>query len=441
MKRLSWFFIFRYLRGKGYFFNVNSRLSFAGVFVGTSLLVVVLSVFQGFQSQIIGSIFRFQPHLVAESTQGDGSIDLWREWTSLLRKNLGDKAKRVGGMIQSAGLLRKGRTIEHVMLRSIEFDRDPENNNRYLLPDDFPHIEKPEGLKSFPVGQYCFIGKEMAWLYNFEVGDTIDIVVPKGRYNATVGMTPSMGRFKIAGLFVTGHYEYDSRGIMLSLDTGQKLYQTGDRVMQLVVKLKDIDDLLFANKVLFDTLPFWMTVRTVKDEQKNLFAALQLEKTIQLVIVFLFIVAAMVGILVATYNAIRARRKDIGIMKAIGFSDNQVLLIFVSQGFIVGILATLTGIFFGIFLSLNLESILVGVETMINGVGAFFASLSDSPWYDKELIPKSIYYFDHLPVSIEIPFLHRLAVVSIFLSGLASLIPAWQTLKLTPIDVIRSADQ
>lgn len=436
------FMILRYLRGsKKAIFSLNAKLSFFGVFIGTSLLVVVLSIFNGFQKQVKESIFKFDPHLVIEKNVfGREKITNYRQWIEQINETLGDDVEKAGAMIQSAALMRINQNIDHIFIRATEFQPGAKKN-RIALPDDFPRLSLKEDEKApqdFRRGDICFIGKEMAFLHNLEVGDSIELVVPRGQFTAKTGILPSIRKMRIAGIFITDHYQYDSEVVILPLKTAQRLFAAGNSVQQLYVKLKSFDTLEKSRRKLNELMPIRYFVRTIEEEQRNFFRALKMEKTIMVVIVFLFILAAMAGIVVATFNVVRSRKKDIGILKALGVPDSGILFIFTLTGFLAGIAGTVLGITFGIFLSLNLENILNMIATGINVVGHFYHGIE---WIEVVLVPKDIYYFDHLPVSIDVEFLHTLGVVSILLSGLAALIPAWYARKLAPIEIIRGADQ
>jgi len=434
------FIVYRYLKGKnGKLFSVNARLSFFGVFSGTTLLVMVLSVFNGFQNQVKNSIFQFDPHIIIEDSTGPGEISNWLSWENKIHELLGENVSSVRGMIQSPAIMRRDKNIDHVFIRSMEFQK---KGDKLYIPDEIQMDKETGSDRLMARGSYCLIGREMGYLYDLSIGDSLDLIVPKGQFSARVGIEPKMKSYIVAGFFSTGHYQYDSRVVILPLEQAQKLFSIGDKVQQIAVKLKSLDSLFFMKKILLDELPYYFNVRTIEEEQRNFFSALKLEKTIMVTIVFLFIIAAMIGIVVATFNIVRSRKKDIGIFKALGMSDNEVLMIFTMTGFAGGLLGTVTGILFGIYLSLNLENILNFIELLINKTGWIYSSIfSDGLWVNITLIPKDIYYFEHLPVNIDIAFLHTLAIVAILLSGLASLIPAWYAGRLQPIEIIQGADK
>jgi len=433
----------RYIRGRsGNLFSVNTRLSFAGVFSGTSLLVVVLAIFNGFQDQFKKSLFQFDPHLIIQNESGDRKIKDWKNFVNKAVDKLEDKAAVVEGMIQSPAILRRYNLIDYVFLRAQEFQTDMAGN--YILPDHFPEIVNPSKLNYIANEDVCLVGKEMAILFDLRVGDKIELVVPRGQFSLKVGVPPSMRTYKIAGFFKTGYYEHDSRLVILPIERAQNLFNlSSDTVQQIVVRLNDLKDLSWSRDKLYEIFKMPYTIRTIEDEHRNFFAALKLEKTIQITIVFLFIIAAMVGIVVATYNVVRSKRKDIGILKSLGLSNGSILTIFTINGFLTGIFATIFGIMFGIFLSHNLESILLFIEDIINTIGEWYA-LNYKPgigfWQKVRLIPKNVYYFDHLPIYYDIEFLRAVGFVSVLLSGIASFIPAWAASRMKPIEIIRGAD-
>lgn len=431
----------RYARGKSrYFLSMNAFLAFVGVFVGTSLLVVVMSIFGGFQAQLKKSIFQFDPHvmLTVDRISGSEKISGWEKWKERLTVDLNADVESVEGSIQSPAIFRRRKFLDHVFVRGMDFKWDAQKAE-FSLPDYFPEIVEPANSRRIPQGDYAIIGKEMALNLGLSVGDTIELIVPRGQFSLQTGVTPSIRTFKVAGLFKTGHYNYDTKVIVLSLPTAQNLYALPDAVQQIVLRVKDTDALGKIRRRVARAWPY--TIRTIEDEQRNFFAALRLEKTIMVIIVFLFIIAAMVGIIIATFNIVRAHRRDIGIMKSLGFSRQQILIVFAVTGMAMGIMGSISGIFAGVGLANNLEGILRGIEHVINPIGKFWAeNISHTLWMDMRLIPRDVYYFDHLPIDIDWGLLRVLGYVSVILSVVASIIPARQAAKLEPIDIIRKAE-
>ncbi len=438
MSFLNLFISWRYIKGKGKtLFNISSKLSFLGVFVGTSLLVTVLSIFNGFQDQIKKSIFKFEPHLLIMNPFGDSKVKKWETYIERIKKNFYTEIESVEGMINSPVLIRLLNQVEHVFLRGQFFE---DMGNSWKLPSNFPKIIEPAKMSHFKKGYHCLIGKEMAVNLALHVGDTIELIVPQGQFSLKMGVTPRIKSFEIAGFFKTGHYQYDSKVVILSLETAQSLFAIKDSVQQVAIRLNNIDNIDRFRDKLYTILPFSYHVRTIEDEQKNFFAALKLEKTVMTIIVSLFVIAAMIGIVIATYSIIHSKRREIGILKAIGLSRLNILSIFILNGFMMGFLGTFCGIIFGLFLAINMENLIFAIEFLINLVGNFYMQFHENDiWDNVEIISKDTYYFDHLPIHFDLATLHTLSVFSIILSSVASFVPALYASKIEPIEVIRNS--
>lgn len=432
--KLLFFLLSRHMRGHGSaLFSINARMSFFGVFTGCTLLVIVLSIFNGFQKQLRESIFSFDPHVQLSNEFGSSGEPMkdWQGWITSINESITEPEFSVEGMIQSPSLLRYQRRLEQVFIRSFQGGANG-------LPSYFPELVKkvPGDQPRRPI----YIGQEMALLHAIPLGATVELVVARGEFQLRAGVTPSVQKFKVAGFFKTGHYHYDSKIILVPLSSMQSLFDIGSQVQNLALRLQDTSKLQELKYQLQEIWPF--SIRTIEDEQRNFFAALQLEKTIMTTIVFLFILAAMVGIIVASFSSIRSRRRDIGILKALGLSKKDILLLFTLNGFLMGTLGTILGLMTGIYLAENLEAIITFIEQGVNSFGLWYSTqVLGKLWINVQLIPRDVYYFDELPVYIDLAFLNQLAVVSIFLSGFASFIPAWQASKLEPIDIIRRAEQ
>ena len=418
--------------------SINSRLSFIGVFTATSLMVIVLSVMNGLQRQIKQSILKFEPHLSISNPLGDGKILQWRKRIQDIKNLLPSNIHSIGGMIQSPAIIRINNQIDYTFLRGEEFNLN--ENSKWELPDYFPPLTLPKGGKTLPLGNYCLIGKEMAFNMDVYLGDLIEIIVPRGQFSLKAGVRPNIKTFRIAGLFQTGHYEYDSKMVILSLRTAQSLFKIGDQVQEINIKLKDIDQAGQIRKDIYKILPFSYQVFTVEDKQKSFFTALAIEKAVLTIIISLIILASVIGIFVSTYQVIRSKRKDIGILKAIGVSEIQILNVFAFSGFFLGVLGTFLGILFGIFVTMNLQNIITGIEYLINKIGGLiYFFITNESWYDVHLMPKNIYYFENIPFYFDIPTLHAVAIISLMLSGIAAYIPAKYASRLEPVDIIRNA--
>ena len=438
MIRFNLYILFKYIKGRGrHLFNTTAQLSFWGVFLSTCLLVVIMSIFNGFQNQIKNSIFNFEPHIVISNVLGDHQIKNWTSYQDLLAKDFSDSVERVGGLIQAPAIIKFDMEVDHVFLRGESLEED---SNGWKLPTYFPKNIEPSNLKYLPKGDYCLLGKELAVNLNLHIGDSISLIVPKGQFSLKLGVTANSKTYIISGFFKTGHYQYDSKVVLISLESAQTLFDiSSNSVQSIFIRLKNINTLTDFTEQLFGYLPFTSMIHTIEDEQKNFFAALKLEKTVMFIIVSLFIIAAMIGITAATFSTVRNRTQEIGILKALGLSSTDILFIFTYIGFFMGILGTLLGVMSGIFISLQLQNIIVFVEDGINILGNYVSIfILKQTWYPIEILSKNTYYFDSIPIYFDTVAIYTVTIVSMILSGVSSFIPAIHASKLEVIDIIRS---
>ncbi|MCL2026494.1 MAG: ABC transporter permease, partial [Leptospirales bacterium] len=222
MFRLYEFFIgLRYLKSKKTqgFISFNTFLSVLIVWIGVFILILVISVMNGFQAQIKDKILDFDSHITISNAYGSRDGSAIRNYQSIV-----EKVKEVPGVsslspfIQGQALFRFMTRINYVMVRGIgDKDNIPQEVIRFIT----------RGADSFAVERGAYIGEELAYSYNIHVGQVIELIVPKGRLFAQEGIVPGIGRFKVLGFFKTGYYEFDTKLVVMSLPEAQRLYEVG----------------------------------------------------------------------------------------------------------------------------------------------------------------------------------------------------------------------
>ncbi|MCK6382197.1 MAG: ABC transporter permease [Leptospiraceae bacterium] len=439
----------RYLRGAKIFglLSLKSRLSFIVMAVGVSLLVIVLSIFNGFQKQVKESLWSGGSHVTIENNYESGEIQNYQKIIDLVLKNkyLKERVVSIQGNITSHGLLQNSTSFIPIMIRAVPMEATSSSDLNFT---NLPHLTyyNRDEVRLMNSKNYILIGKEMASLYGYSLGKTITVAVPGGTFTVGKGVEVNVESFRVSGFFRTGYYNYDSRFIFLSLPVAQKLFKLKGSVNQIIIKVKSLDDLVRVKSTLLEIFndPDFdpeikvrtsLTVRTIAEEQENFLAALKLEKTIISIIVFLFIVLAALGMVATVYSLVRSKQKSIGTLKALGLSSNSILLIFTLNSMIIGVLASSVGGMIGIFGANQLESIINALSEIINLIGS---AIYQSDWRTVELVPKDIYYFDHLPVDIDISFIFMVTTAATILSGIAGYFPARWAARLNPIDTIRN---
>ncbi|EPG65356.1 ABC transporter permease [Leptospira wolffii] len=443
----------RYIRGSRVtgLLSLKSRVSFVVMAVGVSLLIVVLSIFNGFQRQLKESLWQGGEHITIESSSNGGEIRDYEKIIEFIHKTpeLNERIIAVEGGIQSHGLIQKYNIFYPVLIKAV-----PVPSVDDLLANKLHNFPRVVHYNRDELGQmnrenFIILGKEMEGLYNFGLGKQLTLAVPGGRFSLGKGVEVSVENFRVSGFFKTGNYKFDSSFVYMALPTAQKFFKMRNSVNQITIKVKSLDDLSFCKRKLhrlFSEAEFEnavessssLSVRTIAEEQENLLAALRLEKTIISIIVFLFIILAALGMVASVYSLVRAKRKSIGVLKALGIPSSDILLIFTMNAMLVGILASLTGGVTGIFLANSLESIIGAIEEVCNSLGPGLWTLMDKDWTPVELVPKRIYYFDKLPVDINIAFIFMVTTAATILSGIAGYFPARWAASLNPVDTIRN---
>lgn len=439
----------RYIRGSGVvgILSLKSRLSFIVMATGVALLIVVLSIFNGFQRQVKESLWQGGPHITIENSFDTGAIFQYEKIIERLKNDpsLQGKIVSIEGNITSHGLLQNNNNFIPIMIRAT-----PIPSVDLILENKLPNFPRVihynrDSIQGINESKSVIIGKEMAALYHFNLGRKITMAVPGGRFSVAKGVQVSVRDFQVVGFFKTGYYNYDSRFVFMSLNQAQEFFQLKNAVNQIAIKVNELNDLKEVKKLILLSLndssfderireTHSFTVRTIAEEQENFLAALRLEKTIISIIVFLFIVLAALGMVATVYSLVRAKRKSIGTLKALGIRSRDILFIFTLNAMVVGILASIVGGVLGIFIATHLEVIVNGIGEIINLIGSFL----DPNWRNIELVPKDIYYFDHIPVDIDISFIFMVTTAATILSGIAGYFPARWASLLNPVDTIRN---
>lgn len=430
MKSIFELFVgFRYLKSKKSqgFISFNTLLSIIVVFLGVFILIVVISVMNGFQAQIKDKILDVDSHLTVMSYSDEDGITNYHKIAKRISKLPG--VVSTYSYFQGQSLFRLKHDIAPVIIRGVGSTKKiPIDISEYIT----------EGEKSFTSDREVFIGSEMAINYQIRIGQKIELIVPKGRFGLKTGVKPGIGKFKVRGFFKTGYYDYDTKIIFMSLKGAQKLYAVGDKAWGIAVKIKDIYQLnSFARKVKRIAGYNYQTV-TAEERNQNLFYALHLEKLIMTIILFLVIVSAGFTIMGTLVMVVMEKRKAIGVLKSMGAGPNSIMSIFVLEGFLIGVIGTVSGVVLGLATALNLEAIIQWLENAINGVmGVVYKLFNLGLYIDMKLVPTNVYYIEGIPTEIKPEFVVFIAVFAVFLSTVAAIFPAWYASRLKPVETIR----
>lgn len=409
---LEWFIGRRYLASRRgtRFLSFSTLISIGGVSVGVMALIVVIAVMTGLQEDLREKILGTNPHIWV-MTFGEGMrMDEWRGPLARIQGVEGVVA--VAPFIHTeVGVSNRAGYAEGAVLRGI----DPAAPgiavtamSDAVRSDTLPLRPTRSGLPPVIVGQ------GLASNLNLLPGDTLTVTSFAGtRMTAFGGLMPPMRRFEVTGLFKTGMYEYDQKFVYTSLAAAQELTGLGASVSGLEVRTADpmrADDV--ADRVV-RTLGMAYRAQDWKRMNSSLFAALQLEKFAMTVILLLIVIVAAFNIVSTLIMLVTEKTREIGILKSMGLSSRSVLRIFMIQGLVIGVVGSLVG-----------------------GIGGGLVTWAVDR-YELIKIPGEIYFIDHLPVTINPLDVAVILVSTILISFLATIYPALQASRLTPVEAIR----
>ncbi|MBI3827763.1 MAG: ABC transporter permease [Candidatus Rokubacteria bacterium] len=396
----------RYLLARGQRTNLSLFvwIGVGGVFLGVAALIVVLAVMTGFQDGIRDKIISANPHLLIFQAGGAGLPDA---------SGVAARVREVRGVrsatpfvLQQALFTTEAGGAHGGLVRGVDL-ATPAVRADLRMQLRGGSLDRLTGG-----GPAILLGTELARTLGVIPGDAVIVVSPKGAMTA-VGLVPKMRRFVVAGTIEIGMYEYDSSIAYLPLPAAQEFAGLGDGVTGIEVKLDDP----FAAKAIGRTIasrlgmPFW--IRDWMDMNRNLFAALQLEKLALFVIVTIIVLVAAFAIIGHLVLLVAEKRKEIGILKAIGASNASMTTVFFSVGMTIGVVGTVAG----------------------SLVGLFIIWLQDT--YKIVRLAGDVYQIDYLPMKL-IPSDFLLVVgATLLLSFLATIFPARRAGALAPADVLR----
>lgn len=405
----------RYLKAKQKqtFISVITLISILGVTVGVTALIIVLSVMTGFEEDLREKILGVNAHLVVLEL-GSGM------------KNYNEVAQKVKGVKGVLGatpftynqaMISSASGVMGVVVRGLDINTVGEVTT---LPNKMKQGSL-DGLR-LPIRETydtadtsapgIVIGKELAKNLSISTGEEINLVSPLGTMTA-MGAIPRMARFKVAGIFEFGMYEYDSSIAFISIENSQKFFRQYDAATGIEVKIDNI----YKAKEIGDRIqsalgaPFW--TRTWMEMNKNLFSALKLEKIAMFIILILIIMVAAFNIISTLIMVVMEKSKDIAILKSMGATSAGIMKIFMIEGLVIGVAGTIIGVVGGVSSCLILKK------------------------YQFIKLPSDVYYISTLPVRMDGYLIGIIAVAAICITFLATLYPSWQASKLDPVDVIR----
>ena len=403
----------RYLRAKRKqtFVSLITLISIAGVMVGVTALIVVIAVMNGFKEDLRDKILGVTSHVVI--SRFDGNISKYQEVRAKVGEVSGVNAATP--FIYTQVMISSRKAISGAVLRGIE----PKTASKVInLPknlragslEELEAENKPEGMRSTPG---IILGNELARNIGASRGEPVTVISPLGRLTP-LGRVPRSQTFRVAGIFDSGMYEYDSTIAYVSLWAAQRFLGIGDRVTGIEVR---VDDIYAADRVAraigkaLGGYPYWS--RDWMRMNKNLFSALKLEKIVMFIILTLIILVAAFNIVGTLIMVVIEKTRDIAILKSMGATRRSIMKIFMIEGAVIGLVGTLLGLLGGYTICTLLAT------------------------YKFIELPSDVYYISTLPVQMNPLDVALIALAAIVITLAASVYPAWQASRFDPAEAIR----
>ena len=402
----------RYTRAKrrNHFISFISLISMLGIALGVTALIVVLSVMNGFQTELRGRILAVVSHVQISGANGDMA-----DWEAVAKQSLSEpRVLAAAPYVQEQGMLSFGQLVRGAIVRGI-------------LPDledkvaDFRSHMKEGSLDSLAPDSFNIVlGSELARALGVYVGDRLTLIAPQGVVTPA-GVVPRLKTFTVSGLFEVGMFEYDSGLALIRMEDAQRLYRLEDRVSGVRLKL---DDLFKAREVVRQLASRLNTAAYLSDWTKshaNFFRAVQIEKNMMFIILSLIVAVAAFNIVSTLVMAVTDKQADIAILRTLGASPGSIMGIFMVQGALIGFIGLALGVAGGVALALNVDVVVPFIERLLG----------------TELMSKEVYYISSLPSELQWGDVLTITGLSFVLSLAATLYPSWRASRVNPAEALR----
>ncbi|WP_062270014.1 lipoprotein-releasing ABC transporter permease subunit [Endozoicomonas arenosclerae] len=408
---LPFFVGLRYTRAKrrNHFISFISLMSMVGLTLGVCVLIIVMSVMNGFDRELKQRILGMVPH--ATITSASGGMHDWQDVLKQVSEHEGIVA--AAPFVDGQGMLASGSQVRGAMVYGI----DPAYEKKVSIVNE--HMVQG-GLDELKPGEFGIVlGELMAQYLGVTVGDKVTMVLPEANVNLA-GVFPRLKRFTVVGMFSVGA-EVDGSLAYINIKDGARFMRVPEGVEGIRLKM---ENLFAAPKLAWDIaieLPGRYYVQDWTRTQGQLFQAIQMEKTMVGLLLTLIVAVAAFNIVSTLVMVVTDKQSDIAILRTLGASPRTIMGIFMVQGSLIGVVGTLLGIVLGIIAALNVSEIVSGLESLL---GIRFLS-------------PDVYFISYLPSELQWRDVAVISVAGLSMSFLATLYPAWRASKTQPAEALR----
>ena len=374
------------------FLKIISIFSFVGIMLGVAILIIVMSVMNGFKTDLTKKILGLNPHIVIQPN----SFTIDNEYLLKLRQEFKDIS--ISKTFSGEGIVISNDKAKGVILKGI-------NQNEKKISEFLEKNIVSGKIEEFNKNS-IFIGSELAFNLNLKEGDYTSLM--SSAFVATpLGNLPKQENFRVAGIFNTGFIEFDQNIIFLNINDALSIFNKDFKDQNIEIYLNDpLKADRYKEKI--EKLNQNYFIYTWTDLNKSFFSALKVERNVMFIILTLIIIVAAFNIISGLTILIKNKTKEIAILKTLGLNNTSIKKSFFLTGFTIGFFASISGIILGVLFSLNIEKVRVFLSTVLN----------------VEIFPSDIYFLEQLPSEINLFSIFIIFILSLIVSAIASYIPA-----------------
>ena len=391
------------------FISFISGVSMLGIALGVAALIIVLSVMNGFQKEVRDRMLSVVSHIEIFAPGGAALPDMAR---TLAEARQHPQVAGAAPFVAAQALLARGEDMKGALVRGI----DPAHEGEVT---ELAAASRQTLAQLVPGEFRVVLGLELARSLGVGVGDVVTLIAPSGQVTPA-GVVPRLKQMTVAGTFDSGHYEYDSALVMLHYEDAQRIFRlegpTGIRL-----KLHDLHQARSVAQALAGMLSGELWIRDWTQQNKTWFAAVQMEKRMMFIILTLIVAVAAFNLVSTLVMSVQDKRADIAILRTLGSSPRSIMLIFVVQGAMVGVIGTLAGLLLGLGIAFNIDVIVPALERLFNA----------------SFLPKDIYLISQMPSNPQAGDIVPIGLISLLLSFVATLYPSWSASRVNPAQALR----
>ena len=412
MNYISFYIAYKFLRSKksSRFTSIISKSSIIGISLGIAAIIVVMSIMNGFHSEMRNKILSMVSHVII--TEENYTLKNWDKLKNKIDKN--NLVYSSAPYVEGQAMISFGNNVHGIQVKGIipEYEKNVTSLENNIIDGQLNTI----GNKPYQIS----IGIDLAKKMSLKIGDKITLVIP--RANSTmIGIVPRIKRFEVSSIFNFGMQQYDKNLVFIDIKEAQLLYGKGADVTGLRLKLND----LFLAPSMSEIIKFNFKQNYIVIDwtmmNKNFFNALQMEKTMLLLLMLLIVLVATFNIISSLFMVVSEKKSDIAILKTIGMNSRNIMKIFILQGTFLGAAGIILGLILGLLISFNLDYIVKLIEYFLG----------------RSILDSDIYMISSVPAKVELLDLFYVSIASFLLSVLATLYPSINAAKTKPAEALR----